>query len=54
MANFLRLIFFILRALQDFFVFVFVIVIVYNNNNKNKQTRGGHKMKIVRLKKFVK
>ena len=53
MANFLRLIFFILRGSRDFLVFVVVIVIVYNNNNKNKQTRGGHKMEIVRLKKFV-
>ena len=54
MQNFLRMIFFILRGTQDFLVFVFVIVIVYNNNNKNKQTRAGHKMKIVCLKKFVK
>ena len=54
MANFLCSKFFILRGSRDFVVFVFVIVIVYNNNNKNKQTRAGHKMKIVRLKKFVK
>ena len=54
MANFLRLIFFILRESRDFFVFVFVIVIVYNNSTKNKQTRAARKMKILRLKKFIK
>ena len=34
-------------------LFVFVIVIVYNNNNKIKETRAGHKMEIVRLKKLI-
>ena len=53
MANFLRLRFFILRESQDFLVFFIVIVIVYNNNNKKKQTRAGHKMEIVRLKKLI-
>ena len=36
-----------------FFCFFIVIVIVYNNNNKKKQTRAGHKMEIVRLKKLI-
>ena len=53
MANFFRLIFFILRGSRDFLVFVIVIVIVYNNTNKKKQTRAGHKMEIVRLKKLI-
>ena len=45
--------FFHFEGIARFFVFVFVIVIVYNNNNKNKQTRAGHKMEIVRLKKLI-
>ena len=53
MPNFLCSKFFILWEFRDFLVFVIVIVIVYNNNNKKKQTRAGHKMEIVRLKKLV-
>ena len=53
MANFLCSKFFVLWEFRDFLVFFIVIVIVYNNNNKMKQTGVGHKMEIVRLKKFV-
>ena len=53
MANFLCLMFFILRGSRDFVVYVFVIVIVDNNNTKNKETKDGRKKEIHGLKKLL-